>query len=208
MSYILDALKKSELERNNPLPSAHAGTRRAPPTLSAAPAAATLKREPSSRGNGRWYWIFGGALLINGGITLYHHYSDPRHQIVATAAGEPSPAPAQAEKTRLIQPTEVVRQSPLDVNQTALSSSADASDHRDIAPLLKDKPANFRHGVPKMNVDLHVYAERPSERFALINMAKFREGDEIGRGFVLEQITPVGLIISLNGDRFRIDTRY
>jgi general secretion pathway protein B len=59
-----------------------------------------------------------------------------------------------------------------------------------------------------MNVDLHVYAERPAERFALINMAKFREGDEIGRGLTLQRITPTGLVIAYAGDTFRIDTRY
>ncbi len=203
MSYILDALKKSELERRGPSASGHGPVRSVAPTVSAAPAA-PVRRDSSNRNLGRWYWIFGGALLVNGGITLYHHYSDPRHQNTVTS---PTNKLADHEKARLIPTDHVARQTAFDNAATAPTAVNDASGEP-VIPLLKDKPATFRQAVPKMNVDLHVYAERPRERFALINMSKFREGDDIGRGLVLESITPSGLVIRLNDDRFRIDTRY
>jgi len=202
MSYILDALKKSELERRSPSPSGQSPVRSVAPTVSATPA--PPRRDSSNRNLGRWYWIFGGALLVNGGITLYHHYSDPRHQ---NTAASPADKSAGQEKTRLIPPDNIAKRTAFDIAATAPTAVNDASGGS-VIPLLKDKPAPFRQAIPKMNVDLHVYAERPRERFALINMSKFREGDEIGRGLVLERITPSGLVIRFNDDRFRIDTRY
>lgn len=197
MSYILDALKKSELERRSP------AAPRPTPTVSSGvsvqPRATPVPAQPSEeRKFGHWYWIIGGALLVNGGFTLFHHYNDPRHS-AGSAAATAEKTLAQVAQNKLVQPSTAV--------QPKMAPVASVTD-MDTAPLLKDKPASYRDNVPKLNVDLHVYAERPAERFALINMTKFREGDDIGRGLTLQQITPTGLIIAYQGETFRIDTRY
>jgi hypothetical protein len=56
--------------------------------------------------------------------------------------------------------------------------------------------------IPQLRLDLHVYAAKPQDRFALINMHKLHEGDSTPDGVRVETITPDGVIMSHNGTRF------
>lgn len=71
-------------------------------------------------------------------------------------------------------------------------------------PLLRDLPADFRASVPPLSLDVHVYAAANAGRFVLINMKKYREGEQLAEGPQLEAITPDGVILSYRGQRFRI----
>lgn len=71
-------------------------------------------------------------------------------------------------------------------------------------PLLRDMPADFRAGVPPLNLDVHVYAAANAGRFVLINMKKYHEGDQLAEGPRLEEITPDGVILNYQGQQFRI----
>jgi hypothetical protein len=56
--------------------------------------------------------------------------------------------------------------------------------------------------LPQLRLDLHVYAAKPQDRFALINMHKLHEGDSLQNGVRLESITPDGVVMSHNGSKF------
>jgi hypothetical protein len=56
--------------------------------------------------------------------------------------------------------------------------------------------------LPQLRLDLHVYAAKPQERFALINMHKMHEGDSLQGGVRVEAITPDGVVLSHNGSKF------
>ncbi|MCA1804891.1 MAG: general secretion pathway protein GspB [Xanthomonadaceae bacterium] len=56
-----------------------------------------------------------------------------------------------------------------------------------------------------ISLDVHVYAEQPAQRFVLINMNRYREGDRLKEGAVLERITPEGVVLSYQGEQFRYD---
>ena len=56
--------------------------------------------------------------------------------------------------------------------------------------------------LPQLRLDLHVYAAKPQDRFALINMHKLREGDSLPDGVRVESITPEGVVMSHNGAKF------
>jgi hypothetical protein len=56
--------------------------------------------------------------------------------------------------------------------------------------------------LPELRLDLHVYAAKPQDRFALINMHKMHEGDSIQGGVRVEAITPDGVVMSHNGSKF------
>jgi len=56
--------------------------------------------------------------------------------------------------------------------------------------------------IPTLRLDLHVYAPRPEDRFALVNMHKVREGDTLPEGVRVEAIIPDGVILSHNGMKF------
>jgi hypothetical protein len=56
--------------------------------------------------------------------------------------------------------------------------------------------------LPQLRLDLHVYASKPEDRFALINMHKLHEGDSLQGGVKVEAITPDGVVMSHNGTKF------
>jgi general secretion pathway protein B len=57
-------------------------------------------------------------------------------------------------------------------------------------------------GMPKLHLDLHVYSARPEERFIFVNSHKYREGDTLQEGPVVEQITQNGAVLDYRGSRF------
>lgn len=56
--------------------------------------------------------------------------------------------------------------------------------------------------LPPLHLDLHVYAERPQDRFAMINMHRVGEGDSLPSGPQVEAIRPDGVVLAYHGTRF------
>jgi len=61
-----------------------------------------------------------------------------------------------------------------------------------------------RGTIPVLHLDLHVYATQPQQRFIFVNSHRYREGDTLAEGPVVEQITPDGAVLSFRGSRFRL----
>lgn len=61
-----------------------------------------------------------------------------------------------------------------------------------------------RGGLPPLHLDLHVYAAAPQQRFIFVNSRKYREGEALQEGPVVEQITTSGAVLSYRGARFRL----
>ncbi|HUO20139.1 MAG TPA: general secretion pathway protein GspB, partial [Steroidobacteraceae bacterium] len=55
--------------------------------------------------------------------------------------------------------------------------------------------------VPQLRLDLHAYADRPADRWVLINMHKLHEGESL-EGVRVERITPDGAVLSWQGSQF------
>jgi general secretion pathway protein B len=68
--------------------------------------------------------------------------------------------------------------------------------------LYQDLAVTNGANLPQLRLDLHVYAAKPQDRFALINMRKLHEGDSLEGGVRVEAITPVGVVMSHNGTKF------
>jgi general secretion pathway protein B len=61
-----------------------------------------------------------------------------------------------------------------------------------------------RGGVAALHLDLHVYATQPQQRFIFVNSRKYKEGDTLAEGPVVEQITPDGAVLNFQGSRFKL----
>jgi general secretion pathway protein B len=61
-----------------------------------------------------------------------------------------------------------------------------------------------RGGLPALHLDLHVYASAPQQRFIFVNSRKYREGEALQEGPVVEQITASGAVLSYRGARFKL----
>jgi general secretion pathway protein B len=63
----------------------------------------------------------------------------------------------------------------------------------------------FRSGFPLPHIDVYVYAEEPARRFVMIDLKKYREGDALGNGALLEKIGPASIQLFYQGTRFRVN---
>jgi len=66
-------------------------------------------------------------------------------------------------------------------------------------------PAETRSRLDLPRLDIHVYSEDPKDRFILVKLKKYREGERLDSGLVLEEILPDGMVMSYQGERFLVD---
>jgi hypothetical protein len=57
-------------------------------------------------------------------------------------------------------------------------------------------------GLPPLHLDVHAYAVRPADRFVMINLAQYHIGDTLKEGPRVMDITPQGVILEYQGNRF------
>lgn len=69
-------------------------------------------------------------------------------------------------------------------------------------PLYQDAASTPGTQIPQLRLDLHAYAARPQDRFVMINMHKVREGDTLPEGVRVDSITPEGALLSYKGSSF------
>lgn len=63
-------------------------------------------------------------------------------------------------------------------------------------------PLTYRAQVPTFAINVHVYAPEPARRFVMVDMKRYREGDTLPVGPRVESITSDGLVLAWRGRRF------
>jgi general secretion pathway protein B len=224
MSFILDALKKSELERQ----------RQSTPGLMDTPAALRRGRLPL------WAICLGALLAINVvvlSVVLMRNgtpsaapaaAAPARHDTVAAVEQKPAteqhfsplsrepvyapeiPLPPSDESEPSKGAAAALPASPL-AQRTAphairrpdpLLVDEDAKDDNEVLPSINEMNLTGAQALPEMHLDVHVYATKPAERFVYINMRKYHEGNTLQEGPVLERIRRDGVILNYQGLRF------
>ncbi|MDX1434658.1 MAG: general secretion pathway protein GspB [Gammaproteobacteria bacterium] len=64
-----------------------------------------------------------------------------------------------------------------------------------------------RASLPPLNVNAHAYAQAPEQRMIIVNMKRYREGDRMREGPVVETITPKGAVLLYQQRRFELPAR-
>lgn len=205
MSYILDALRQAERDRQH----------RERPLLP------TVPPEPSLR---RW-WI-GGALLgllLNAALLVIillpsrpTTTPEPAAALIVqppvTNALMPKPTPDKVRKPPAPKPT---RRSPAKKPVAPIAKSvapfrSPLTSHPEPVskpPLLDVLPVNARRNIPALKLDVHIHSDQARQRFVIINGRRYREGERIEEGPVLETITPDGATLRQGRQRFRLPVR-
>jgi len=200
MSFILDALKKSETERQEQT-------------------GAEFSNVPSSPGEPqsfKWLWILALLLLVNVivlfGILLREekvpdtpvpvkHTSVENSQpagssfedrIAAARQNQPAPDATTAEAT----PLRTANTAPVETPPQTVSQS------RPRLMTIDELRLDGTLALPELHIDIHVYAEDPAERFVFINMKKHREKSQLDEGPVVVEITTDGVILKHQGSTF------
>lgn len=68
-------------------------------------------------------------------------------------------------------------------------------------PTLADLAPAQRQDLPPLRITMHVFADQPAQRFAIIDGHRVGEGALLGDGVVLTEITRAGVILDLRGRR-------
>ncbi len=209
MSFILDALKKSESERQQ-----QSGAE-----FSSVPSSSD---EPQSL---RWLWILAALLGVNLavllGILLRPDTSPPPPVQEAPPQVESAPAAAAevtAEEPSFEDQLAVAKERQADREQAAASVQPETEPDPPVAATISVAPTTpassrrvptideLRLGgnlqLPDLHLDIHVYSDVPGERFVFINMAKHREQSRLDEGPVVSEITPEGVILEYQGRAF------
>ena len=113
----------------------------------------------------------------------------------------PEPVAAPVAPSPVASATPVVAAPVPEVPPTATSQPA-AHETESEVPFLDDMSLEFRSGFDVPRLDVHVYDSDPQRRFLLIELKKYREGDTLANGAVIEEILPDGVRMHYRGTRF------
>lgn len=126
----------------------------------------------------------------------------PAPALVDGSSGEPttSDVPPVVDVTPVI-PVAVEDQP----RQPGSVAAANAGPVRDALPTFEQLLVGGIIATPQLHLDIHVFSGEPDKRFVFINMSKYREGQPLKEGPVVEEITETGVILSHQGSRFTLD---
>jgi general secretion pathway protein B len=217
MSFILDALRKSEIERQ----------RQSGPSMAEFPFARPDRRLPVA------LLAIGFLLAVNVAVVLYFMLRDPpapataeRPAPAASASAATGAAPESGATVSTTDNAPEILPAPADefANEPIQTFGGPATEPPD-APdptLIPDTPANtpgVTYGdappatieklpaersaeLPELNVDLHIYVDDPAKRAVFINGRRYVQGARIQEGPMVEEITREGAVLSYRGRRF------
>ncbi|AYM75100.1 hypothetical protein D9M09_04300 [Janthinobacterium agaricidamnosum] len=228
MSYILEALKKSQAERQlGELPSIHApqvqlhdaaasgAGRRAPVWLAlggvtVAVAAALLFWQP---------WQAGTAAPAAAPAVLAQAVPAPLPAIVPPAVPVPVPVSAPAPVTQVtpVPPAataapvhharpvaEPKQETPGQTLPVVPAPAVPPPAAEDAVPGMRDLPEPIQRQIPPVAIGGYIYSKNPADRLLLIDKVLRHEGEELAPGLVLEKLQPKAAIFSFKGYRYRV----
>lgn len=215
MSFILDALKKSETDRQQ----------RSSAEFSKVPASSGPGRAP------RWLLGLGVLLAVNLVVLLglFLKSADKTAGSPPSASGRIDTAPAT--EVRVVEPeaTQAPDDQPSFARQVAEAkrNRPPAGETDAVPPESVPRPAEPQPEVntasarqtatlptiyeviadgsivlPELHLDIHVFSEVPADRFVFINMSKQREKSQLSEGPLVEEITPDGVVLAYRGKSF------
>ena len=205
MSYILDALKKSEQERGN----------------GSIPGVQTVHSSSLNYHNKKTYWpyILIAAVLLNLIAIIYFVYDKENK-----AAVEPVVATDQSTTEIISAPAKTIEQTqeenkqtahvsatekPITLNtvetpseeQSAPAASKEFTNNNTIVEYY-DLPENIKQQLPTIVISAHVYSSNPAQRSIVINNNFMEESEYVIDDLVLYEITRDGAIFSYHETLF------
>ena len=212
MSFILDALRKSELERQ----------RQSGPSIAELPVARDDRHLP------RALLAIGLLLAVNVGVLLFFLLRDTTGAIptigasstaapvvAAPVATAPMPLPvnvspaadlpdfdAQVSEADALPEASSPPPAPDPTLLPDASVTYSAGSVEELPPSIDDLPAQTTAGLPELSVDLHIYADDPAKRVVFINGRRYQRGGVLVEGPTVEEINREGAVLSYRGRRF------
>ena len=202
MSYILDALKRADAERERgavpglharqvalPSPAGHSVRQRVWMAVST-----TLALAGIAAGAGLWIWQTPDASVRPAAVQPAEARPPAPLPLAPSAAMPVTPATA-ASPSSAPQP----RPKPEPVAKAAASQTATSA-----VRLLSDLPENIRRQIPPLAITGSVYSKNPGQRLLLVNNQVLAQGSPVAPEVTLEEIQVKSSVFSFRGTRFRV----
>jgi general secretion pathway protein B len=212
MSYILEALKKAQAERQlGNAPTIHA------PTLQSAPV-----HVPAVKKTGMLMLGAGviAAVLAGGYFWSQRTPAPVVAPVVAVAAAPvaapvpvpapvvvPTPAPVVVQAPPVTPlPKAVIAPTPMPapVQVTAPAPAQVPAPAEDNVRFAKDLPQEIQQQLPRVGFGGYMYSDNAADRLVLVDKTLRHEGEEIAPGLMLEKLLPRGAILNFRGTRYRV----
>lgn len=173
----------------------------APPPAPAPVASATLEPAPAAPVDSP---PLPAAIEDDGALASLDDVSEP----------EPKPAAAAAE-TAPLQPQDLARPpepaaAPAPATTAVLSGTAPAPGATAVpagVTVLREMPEAYRAQFPVAALDVHVYDADPARRWVMIAGKRYREGETVASGPLIERIVENGVIFDYGGARVLMPVR-
>ncbi len=225
MSYILEALKKAQAERQlGSAPTIHAMPIQAAPAARASTLRAPLVAAAA-----------GMALLVTGAAWFWWRSAAPAAPVVVVAQAAPVDAAEVVEAqsvaapplpvapvvtppapvVRAVTPAMAAPQPPPPPPVKAAAQAEpksvprpepkqEAAPPEENLPFMNQLPEPLRSEVPKVTFGGYMYSKNPADRLLLIDKVLRHEGEEVAPGLVLEQLQPKAALMNYRGTRYRV----
>jgi general secretion pathway protein B len=228
MSYILDALKRADAERERgTVPGLHAhqvttsATRGAPGARNRLGLAIAVVLALAAMAAGLWVWQSPANdthLVSAQPAAATPSLTAPLTQSLPAAS---TTAPSIAELPPPVAPAPIVGSSPPPVLSAALTPTptpapkplpvakipaghATPTSPPVAPPLLSELSEDFRHALPPLTVSGAVYSDNPGQRLLLVNGQVVTQGSLAAPDVTLEEIGARSSVFSYRGTRFRL----
>jgi general secretion pathway protein B len=207
MSFILDALKKSEAERQR----------------KSTPGFADIPDGRGSAGAPRWLWAVAGLLAVNltvlvvlllrpgadaGPVASVTQPLDTPDAVPAPSFSDVVSAAKDSRREAGPQASPAVASlptaTPLESAPEPAPEPARAEPRIDMGALstFNQLRAEGALQLADLHVDLHVFGEQPADRFVVINMSRYTEGATLSEGPRVREILPNGIVLEHRGTAF------
>lgn len=227
MSYILEALKKSQAERQlGELPSIHAPQVQ----LHDGAASASARRTPV------WLALGGVAVTVAAALLLWQPWQADAAAPAAAAVVPAVLAQAVPAPLPVAAPPAAVAPAPVAAFVPPAATAAPVHHARPVAepkqetpgqavsppvaapapavpptpaaeesvPGMRDLPEPIQRQIPPIAIGGYIYSKNPADRLLLIDKVLRHEGEELAPGLVLEKLQPKAAIFSFKGYRYRV----
>ncbi len=203
MSYILDALKKSERERS----------------LGHVPTLSTVHSYPKSPVSRRWLWLALVLLimLMLLGVAIYGVMFWSQDDVVQSTSEKSQAVSARARRVVATQksastavtkpaltnadPPKVAVKTPESATSPISRSATTAHTSRSY-PTIGDLDDGMRQRLSEIVVNVVSYSEQPSRRFVMINQKIYRQGQTVNSQLAVVEIKPQGAVLRFQGREF------
>jgi len=198
MSFILDALKKSETERQQ----------------QNTPGIASIPQRGKDKSPSKWLWLTLGLLVINlavvAGIFLW-----PETQTGQTVSIPVEPQSESASFSDMVSEAKRVQPDIAETEQVLITEQAPAppastsSNNRPTPGSVSNSFETFNDlrakgevSLPDLHLDVHVFSGTPTDRFVFVNTVKYKENAVLSEGPRVVEITPEGVLLEHQNKTF------